>query len=265
MSSYGYTAVDAKFMLHWFREDRPGQIRGVPELTAALGLFAQLRRYTLAVLSASEIAAEFTMFLKTVASPDSGVDEITDGAFSEVDIERNMLTTLPEGWDVSQLKAEQPATTYEMFQHTILNEIARCLNMPYNIAAGNSSEYNYASGRLDHQTYYRSIGVDQSDAEIVLLDRLLNAFLDEYAFTTGKRIEVRKHKWFWPGREHVDPNKEAMAQSKRLENNTTNLAAEYAAQGKDWETEVAQIAREKDLMQELGLLPTEAAPDAAGV
>ena len=39
--------------------------------------------------------------------------------------------------------------------------------------------------------------------------------------------------WFWDGHEHVDPSKEATAQEKRLANNTTTLAAEYAKQGKD--------------------------------
>ena len=51
--------VPAEYMLHIFRQDRPGLHRGVPELTAALPLFAQLRRYNLAVLSAAEAAADF--------------------------------------------------------------------------------------------------------------------------------------------------------------------------------------------------------------
>ncbi len=37
------------------------------------------------------------------------------------------------------MHAEQPATTYAEFKREILNEIARCLNMPFNVAAGNSS------------------------------------------------------------------------------------------------------------------------------
>ena len=45
---------------------------------------------------------------------------------------------MPGGWKMSQIEAEQPATTYAEFKREILNEIARCLNMPYNVAAGNS-------------------------------------------------------------------------------------------------------------------------------
>ena len=85
--------------------------------------------------------------------------------------------------------------------------------------------------------------------------------------------------WFWDGHEHVDPSKEATypptrrvasrsevatsgAQEKRLANNTTTLAAEYAKQGKDWETELRQRAKEKSLMDELGLSPPETSPQA---
>lgn len=61
------------------------------------------------------------------------------------------------------------------------------------------------------------------------------------------------HVWFWDGQEHVDPAKEANAQEKRLLNKTTTLATEYARQGKDWETELRQIAKERTLMKELGI------------
>ena len=55
-------------------------------------------------------------------------------------------------------------------------------------------------------------------------------------------------------RECVDPAKEANAQATRLASNTTTLAYEYARQGKDWEAELRQRAKERQLMKELGLV-----------
>ena len=81
--------------------------------------------------------------------------------------------------------AEQPATTYAEFKREILNEIARCLNMPFNVAADNSSGYNYASGRLDHQTYFKSIRVEQSQMARTILDRILYAWLREAILIEG--------------------------------------------------------------------------------
>jgi capsid protein len=167
----------------------------------------------------------------------------------------DMLIPKPGGWKMSQLQPEQPATTYAEFKHEILNEIARCLNMPYNIAAGNSSGYNYASGRLDHQSYFKAIKVDQDFIARAVLDRVLGQWLSEYMLLTNNYSlnSLPSHQWFWDGMEHVDPAKEAKAQAMRLENKTTTLAYEYARQGRDWEEELHQIAREKNLMAELGL------------
>jgi len=249
-----YDKVPASAMIHWFRTDRPGQRRGLPDILPALPLFAQLRRYTLAVIAAAESAANIAVLMKTNAPAGGEAAEVEP--MTEMEFSPNMAVFTPEGWEPSQVKAEQPATTYDMFKREILNEIARCLNMPYNIAACNSSGYNYASGRLDHQTYFKSIRVEQAHCETVVLDRVLAAWLAEAVKVFGIAlgdIGDAPHQWFWDGHEHVDPLKEANAQATRLASNTTTLAAEYARQGKDWETELRQRAKEVALMKELGL------------
>lgn len=133
--------------------------------------------------------------------------------------------------------------------------------MPHNVAGGDSSGYNYASGRLDHQTYFKSLRVEQSHLESVVLDRLLAAWLDEAALIAdllpadlGPFLDW-PHQWFWDGHEHVDPAKEANAQATRLAQHTTTLADEYARRGLDWEAQLRQRAKEQKLLRELGLLP----------
>lgn len=266
MVSSGFDRIPAASVIHYFRTDRPGQSRGIPEITAALPLFAQLRRYTLAVIAAAETAADFAAVLYTDAPANGEADAVEP--MDLVELERRMATVLPGGWKLGQVTAEQPATTYGEFKQQILNEIARCLNMPFNVAAGNSSGYNYASGRLDHQTYYKSIRVDQAHLGRVALDPLLRAWLDEASLVEGllpqslrRAGSLPEHQWFWDGMEHVDPAKEASAQATRLSSCTTTLAYEYARQGRDWEAELRQRAKEVALMNELGLSPaTSAAP-----
>lgn len=252
-----YDRLPAATVIHWFRTDRPGQARGIPDIMPALPLFAQLRRFTLAVLSAAETAADFAGILYT-DSPANGEADAAE-PFEPIDLEKRALVTMPGGWKMSQLEAEQPATTYAEFKHEILNEIARCLNMPFNVAAGNSSGYNYASGRLDHQTYFKSLRVEQAHVECVVLDRILAAWLDEASLVPGLLpagvgpFADWPHQWFWDGHEHVDPAKEASAQAVRLANHTTTLADEYARRGQDWEAQLRQRAKELALMNELGL------------
>jgi lambda family phage portal protein len=263
--SLEYDRVPAASVIHYFRADRPGQSRGIPEITPALPLFAQLRRYTLAVLAAAETAADFAAVLYTDAPANGEADPVE--AMDLVELERRMATVLPGGWRLGQITAEQPTTSYSEFKKEVLNEIARCLNMPFNVACGNSSGYNYASGRLDHQTYYKSIRVDQDQTALVVLDHILRAWLDEAILITDflplwmrtAAFRDLAHQWFWDGQEHVDPAKDANAQATRLSSYTTTLAYEYARQGRDWESELRQRAKELELMEELGLaLPTSA-------
>jgi len=264
--SLDFDRVPSSAMVHYFRTDRPGQNRGIPEITPALPLFAQLRRYTLAVLAAAETAADFAAVLFTDAPANGEADPVEP--MDLVELERRMATVLPGGWKLGQVQAQQPSTTYAEFKKEILNEIARCLNMPFNVACGNSSGYNYASGRLDHQTYYKSIRVDQAQMGATVLDRVFHAWLSEailisnflplWLRTTSFRDLT--HQWFWDGQEHVDPAKEANAQATRLSNHTTTLAYEYARQGRDWESEVRQRAKEVTLMAKLGLSVAQAQP-----
>lgn len=62
-----FRTIPASSVIHVFRQERPGQHRGIPEITPAQPLFAQLRRFTLAVLGAAEAAADFAGILYTDA------------------------------------------------------------------------------------------------------------------------------------------------------------------------------------------------------
>ncbi|MEW6197744.1 MAG: phage portal protein [Planctomycetota bacterium] len=260
-----YDLMPAEAVVHLFRAERPGQSRGVPEITSSLSLFATLRRYTLAVLGAAEQAALPSGVIYTDAPADA--ESAAVEPMDTVEMDRGTWMTMPYGWKIGQVKAEQPTTVYGDFKHEVINEIARCLNMPFNIAAGNSAGYNYASGRLDHQAFFKAIRIDQNFLGDMVLDRLLKAWLDEAVLVEGylpqwlRELGVDlSHQWFWDGLEHVDPQKEATAQATRLQSNTTTLAAEYAKAGLDWESELRQRARETALMRELGLTAQAAAP-----
>jgi capsid protein len=109
--------------------------------------------------------------------------------------------------------------------------------------------------------YYKSIRVEQHHLQLAVLDRILKAWLNEAVLVEGLLPQslrtiaatLPEHAWFWDGVEHVDPAKEANAQATRLANHTTTLAAEFARQGRDWEQELRQRAKELTLMNELGL------------
>lgn len=244
--------IPAAYMCHWFRKDRPEQHRGISEISSALPLFAQERRYTLATLGAAETAADFAAILYT-DNPASGVAQDLD-PLDEIDITKRMMTTLPGGWKMGQFQPEHPTTTYAEFKREILGEIARCLQMPVNIITGDSSQHNYASGRLDHQTYYKAVRMRQRACSRIVMEKIFGEWMREYSASVKRWDDIPAHFWFWDGTEHVDPKKEADAQAVRLASGTTTLAVEYARMGFDWETALEQRAREVQKMKELGLI-----------
>lgn len=247
--------IAAEDMIHLVRRDRPGQYRGVPWLTTALPLFAILRRYTLAVLAAAESVASFGGVIYTDSpqvSP-AGVDPM-----DEIELELRSFLTLPEGWKMGQLKAEQPTTVYEMFRNAILMEIARCINMPLGKALGNHGGYNYASGRMDNQIYHQMIKVMRHMYEVECIDRIFDWWLDEALLVPGyltdiPSMEFVEHAWIWDEPEHVDPSKVATATSILWNLGLLSDEEYQQSRGVDPEEHDMRIARQMKRRKELGL------------
>lgn len=248
----------ADLVLHWFRSDRPGQIRGIPEITPALELFGELRRFTRATLRAAETAADFAAVLETEAPAPGDDEQELPIPWTTQEISRGMMAALPGGAKLSQLTAQHPATTHQMFVQTILREIARCLNMPFNKAAGDSSGYNYSSGRLDHLDYHRSVRVTRADCERRVMEQVFRSWSEEAVMVPGYLPEGAvpanlPHRWFWDQFESIDPVKDAQAAQLELQLGLTTRAELCSERGEDWEEVYEQLAAEKDAAEELGL------------
>jgi capsid protein len=205
-------------------------------------------------------------------------DDYDDGAapFDVLEIERNMMTQLPRGTKMNQFKPEQPTTTYEVFRNAILNEIARCVHMPRNKALADSSAYNYASGRLDHQTYYESIGVERSEWDRAL-DRVFEWWLDEALMLSsyvpwesvgglaGDTLEQRiEHEWRWNPPKHDDPGKEIGAAIDAIEAGLMTEEQWLHENNIDPEKHWEQVERQAHRRRRLAALggPTGMAPPA---
>lgn len=242
----------ASSIIHWYRRTLPEQHRGAPEIAAALNLFALLRRYTIAVVDAAETAADIAAFL--TVEPDIGaMERLIPQAMEGLDIRRNQIMTLPEGTNIQQLRAEQPTTTYGDFKRELLGEIGRSLQIPVNLISGNSSGYNYASGRLDHQEFQKAIRLQQTQASITVMNPIFRAWFAEWALANEPSLRdvYVPIEWYWDGFEHVDPVKEAQAQALRLANGVTNLQIELGKQGRDWEDALDQFYKERAASREL--------------
>ena len=246
-----WVTAPADFVIHYFRADRPGQRRGISEVAPALPLFAQMRAYTLSVIACAESAARPGGVLQSSEiAADEDLDEEPE-TYDKVDVPVGSLLVLPKNRTLSQLKPEQPTTTYPEFKREILSEAGRCVGVPANVMLGDSSAYNFASGRLDHQTFFIAIGVERKFIERVILSRVFSWWWEEYRVLTGLQGPAPQTRYYWDAVPHVDPGKEANAQSTRLASGTTTLAIEFGESGIDWEEALEQRAIEAARIKEL--------------
>jgi hypothetical protein len=161
-----------------------------------------------------------------------------------------MMVALPQGYDPMQMRSEHPNAQYETFHRTIVNEQARPKSMPYNKAACDSSDYNYASGRLDHQTYYGHLDDDRLDADELVLDVTFDLWFDlailTFGWLGGNPESVgpgaRFHTWDWPKHRVADVEAEANANKTRLESGQVFLHQLYTDAGMDFDDEVQKAA-----------------------
>lgn len=251
----------AQYILHLFRQERAGQVRGVSRLAPCLTLFSILRRFTLATVEAAETAASFAAILSSDPDPAGAANLGEDEWFDAIPIIHRALMTIPKGWSATQMKAEHPTSTYADFKRELLNEICRCLGVPLNIALANSSGYNYASGRLDHLTFYRMVAVEQQRYERTIYDRLFELWYREAWLlgddTVPRSVKPEKLHWVWTwdrGR-NADPLKEAMADKERVAACMMTYSEYFAERGKNWEEEFAQIAKERKMLLQNNISP----------
>lgn len=259
-------------VFHWFRPERGGQIRGVSETCQSLTMYAQLRRWTLATLDAAETAASIAGLLETQAMPmdEMGLpDYDTDvEAFDTIAIEHGMIMNAPRGHKFSQIKAEHPTSTYNEFRNAVVGEAGRGEMLPANKARGSSEGLNYASGRLDYQTYYEYQDTERCD----LSDDGLDKFL-EWFFIEGRLIypefadidldELPDHEWYFDGHPHVDETKHANATTMMV---AAELLAEddyLISQGKDPEKHHAKIMEQRKRKAALAKIHDPEAANAA--
>lgn len=254
--------IDADHVVHLYRADRPGQARGISELTPALPLFAMLRRFTLAVIRAAETAADLAAVLQTEAAAfdeDGNPTAEEVDAFEQVPIDRGMMVSVPKGWKMNQFRPEQPTSTYDAFRNAILNEIARCISMPANKARCDSSGYNFASGKLDHGTYYSALDVERDYWAVHCLDRIFEWWLEEAALVgllDGLQPDF-DWEWYWDPHASGDPTKEANALATVHALGLVDEDAYLLINGHDpdefWERRREQIERRA----EVGLPPAQ--------
>jgi capsid protein len=249
----------AEDVIHTFRADRPGQLRGVSRGAAGLIDLATLRRFERATVRAAENAARNAETIESAAG--AGAAASDQAAFAQIDLPDSGAMFLPQGWSRSAFKPEHPATTFEMFVRANLTKFARCYGMPYHIALGSSRESNYSSAILDQTiAWVAEVQAEQKRIERQAVEKAYRWFLDEAMFASGKyrglldglpAISEIPHAWQWDPPPTGDEQDRVEAANARVAAGFSAPSTECALLGRDF------AAEERRAAQDLGITVDE--------
>ena len=252
--------VKAENVIHYFEALRPEQVRGLSDFVAMLEIPAEQKSYRSSVTETAINAASVSGVLSTDQVPECYDDDDESIGKCAMEVkpntafhaQRGAFVTLPEGWKLSQLQAQQPTSLYPDFVRALIAEMARCLSMPVNIAMCDSSHHNFASAKLDFTIYGDKLTAVRSTLVTKVLDRVFYKWLEEYAVVN--RIDprslaaLRRTEWLFTERTNADVMKDASADNTRLGNGTLTYEAYFAKAGKDGHRETRKALAERARM-----------------
>lgn len=238
-AAWQYDTIPSQFITHLFRQDRPRQHRGVPEMVSSLDLWADRRRLRKATLAANESAANIALAVETEA-PAGDADDVQLGA---VEIPRGSMFGLPYGAKAHQIAAEHPNSTYEMFDDQTLSEAGRCLTMPMNVLACNSGKTNMSAGRLDQGMFFNALQFNQANTRIRVVDPIFAEWYAEARLLHDWPEKIPAHVWHWPGQPYDDPVTDANADKIAMSIGTKGLPEIWARKGRNWRERMTEAAK----------------------
>jgi lambda family phage portal protein len=215
----GTQRVLARDILHIYRIDRPGQVRGVTDFAPVLQRITNLDGYEDAALEKARIEACLTAFVTSNADPAGGpfasVAQPGGDATTPrvVQFGSGMVNFLRPGESVETV-TPSGAGQFEPFALHSLTAIAAGAGVTYDQATGDLRQANYSSLRAGKIEFKRMIQQDQWHMWVPrLCQPVWDAFIDQ-AILSGALVERSdgyRVEWSPPPMEMVDPSREIPA------------------------------------------------------
>ena len=149
------TFIPASEVLHLYRAERPGQVRGVPWGYGSLWLLKMLGDYQDAQLERARQAACFVAFVRD-SNPDSPGPTAAPGEELGDILKPGLIELLPPGKDISFANPPPPSQDNSFWLNN-LRAVAADYGLPYEVLTGDLSQVNFSSARMGWQEFGRNI------------------------------------------------------------------------------------------------------------
>jgi lambda family phage portal protein len=256
------TRIEAKYVIHGYSQLEPEQLRGVSPLATAILLAENLSDYMQTEATAAKLLSRLYAFVHTndpvthqKIRGNGGADRKTEHW------ETGTIEYLRPGETIEFANPNRPGSSFEPFIRQIMLQLSAGCDTPYELISGDYTQLSYSSLRGIRLDMLRIIAPAQAHFIRIVCRRVYRAFLEQ-AVLNG-RIPIadffksprayERAQWIKPGMESVDPLRETKADIDRLANLLISPQEILAAQGRDWEQTLANIAQFRQRARELGL------------
>lgn len=268
--SHNFIRVNADEVIHYYSKEFVGQLRGYPEFVNVAQRIRILKGYEEAALINARSAAMKTMVLKysnstmgeiTTANI-GGATQQADGSI-EYEVTPGQVYVVPKGMENVDYNPSYPQGEHKSFTENMMYSIASGFDIDYPTLSSNLSGVNYTSirhGMLDSRLSYK---IEQSDMREDIIEPVFSKFL-LMAITSGylnlpitKFEKFNKPKVIGFTGDWVDPLKDGRAKIEGIDALIDSYEDVLAAQGKDLEEHLDQLAYEKQQIEKRGLTRTD--------
>lgn len=247
--------VPASEVIHLYRVDRPGQVRGVTWLAAAMLTLRDFDEFQDAEIWRKKIASCFTAFVHDI---DAGVDLAAAKEQAAEDLEPGMIEYLSPGKTVT-MGTPPSVEGYKEFADVTLRSIAASLGVTYESLTSDLRGVSFTSGRMGRLNVHADVEQTRGTMVIPRFCRRVWRWFLEAGFAAGNRrlLEIGpgvRADWTPSRREVLDPGKEVAAIKQRVRSGFCSLTEAMREQGHtNPKKSLQRLAADKGLVEELGL------------
>lgn len=276
--------IDAATVMHVYDPTRPGQLRGEPELSAALIKLHEIGKYDDATLVRQQLANMFVGFLKrepTIGDAESfnpltAQENGTDSTGKPVmGLEPGLFQELDPGEDVTFSNPPAP-NGYPDFMRQQLQGVAAATGVPFEVITGDMSKVNDRTVRVILNEFRRRIQMLQHQIMVFQFCRpVWRAWMDRVFFSgalpipdsyfedLAEQAKWRAVRWQPQGWPYLNPVQDVEASTKAVNAGFKSRAAVVSEMGDDVETIDAEQQADNDRADRLGLRYTSDGRHAA--
>lgn len=243
--------VPASEVLHIYRQDRPGQMRGVSWFAPVALSLQDVADHQEAQLLRQKIAACFAAFRVT---PDSDADGGADPAGLSTSITPGRIQNLAPGEDI-RFAAPPGVESYEEFTRSVLRSVAAGVGITYESLTGDLTGVNFSSARIGRMEMSRNMSAIQ---HLILVPQFLQPlarwFAEAWTVSQPTRLKSARLDWVPPPLPLVDPTREIPASIKAVRGGVKTRSQVIRELGYDPEAVMEEHKKDAEEADLLGLV-----------